>query len=140
MLWNVSNFSKEHVLANPLLHQLGDVRGGVARRGVLIVEDAEAEQHSAQAMTQPLTLVMLIGANLVEKEAQRVLALEEDGGGRGAEVDPGAEELQEAALGGDVGGGCVLEQADTLTQQGHRLSAHCGAQLNPEQVLPVILL
>ena len=82
---------------------------------------------------------MLIGANLVKQKAESILALEENSGGLGAEVDPGAKELQQATLGRNVGGGSVLEKADTLTQQRHGLGAGCGAQLDPEQVLPQLV-
>ena len=111
----------------------------MTRRGVFVVEDAEAKQHCTEPVTQPLPLVMLIGADLVQQKAESVLTLEEDSRGLGAEVDPGAEELQQSALGRDVGGGCVLKQADTLTHQGHGLGAGCRAQLDPEQVLPQLV-
>ena len=54
-------------------------------------------------MTQPLLLVVLVGPNLVEEEAQRVLGVQEHDGSWGAGGDPGAKELKEAAPGSNVG-------------------------------------
>ena len=44
-------------------------------------------------MTQPLLLVVLVGANLVQEEAQGVLGVQQHDGSWGAGGYPGAQEL-----------------------------------------------
>lgn len=74
MFRNVSYLVQEHVTTQSLLHQRSEVMSSVARDRAIIVQDAETQQHSTQTMAQPLSLIMLIGTNLIEKEAEGVLA------------------------------------------------------------------
>ena len=67
MFRNVPNLVQEHVTAQPLLHQGGEVMGSAARNCPIIVQDAQTQQHSRQTMTQPLCLIMLIRTNLGAK-------------------------------------------------------------------------
>ena len=63
---------------------------------VIVVEDAEAHEDAAEAVAQPLCLVMLVRPNLVENEGEGVRGGEEERNSLGAAGNPGAQELEQA--------------------------------------------
>ena len=63
---------------------------------VVVVEDAEAHEDAAEAVAQPLCLVMLVRPNLVENEGEGVWGGEEERNSLGAAGNPGTQELEQA--------------------------------------------
>merc|ERR1719400_2401142 len=78
MFGNVADLIQEGVTSDSLLDQSAQVGGSVTRHTVVIVEDAETHEDAAEAVTQPLGLVVLVGADLVENEGERVRGGEEE--------------------------------------------------------------
>ena len=82
----------------------------------------------AEAVGQPLRLVVLVAADLGEEEAEHCLGGEELGHGLGAAGDPAAEELQDAQLAAEVL--AVLQDGAALLQQAHGRSTCSSASGN----------
>ena len=64
MLRYIPDLVYEHVATEPLLNEVSEVRDGAAGYRAVVVEDTEAEQHSAQPVRHPLLLVVLVGSDL----------------------------------------------------------------------------
>ena len=96
MFGNVADLIQEGVTSDSLLDKSAQVGGSVTSHTVVIVEDAETHEDAAEAVTQPLRLVVLVGADLVENEGERVRGGEEESRSLRTSSNPGAEQLQQA--------------------------------------------
>ena len=96
MFGNVADLIQEGVTSDSLLDKSAQVGGSVTSHTVVIVEDAETHEDAAEAVTQPLRLVVLVGADLVENEGERVGGGEEESHSLRTSSNPGTEQLQQA--------------------------------------------
>ena len=96
MLGNVADLIKESVTSNSLLNKSAEVHSCMAGYTVVVVEDTEAHEDAAEAVAQPLCLVMLVRPNLVENEGEGVRGGEEERNSLWAAGNPGTQELEQA--------------------------------------------
>ena len=96
MFGNVADLIQEGVTSDSLLDKSAQVGGSVTSHTVVIVEDAETHENAAEAVTQPLRLVVFVGADLVENEGERVRGGEEESHSLRTSSNPGTEQLQQA--------------------------------------------
>ena len=96
MFGNVADLIQEGVTSDSLLDKSAQVGGSVTSHTVVIVEDAETHENAAEAVTQPLRLVVFVGADLVENEGERVGGGEEESHSLRTPSNPGTEQLQQA--------------------------------------------
>ena len=96
MFGNVADLIQEGVTSDSLLDKSAQVGSGVTSHTVVIVEDAETHENAAEAVTQPLRLVVFVGADLVENEGERVGGGEEESHSLRTSSNPGTEQLQQA--------------------------------------------
>ena len=96
MFGNVADLIQEGVTSDSLLDKSAQVGRSVTSHAVVIVEDAETHEDAAEAVTQPLRLVVLVGADLVENEGERVGGGEEESHSLRTSSNPGTEQLQQA--------------------------------------------
>ena len=96
MFGNVADLIQEGVTSDSLLDKSAQVGGSVTSHTVVIVEDAETHENAAEAVTQPLRLVVFVGADLVENEGERVRGGEEESHSLRTPSNPGTEQLQQA--------------------------------------------
>ena len=96
MLGNVADLIEESVTSDSLLNKGAEVRSSVTSYAIIIVEDAEAHEDTAETVAQPFRLVVLVRLNLAQNEGERVGGGEEEGDSLGTAGNPGAQELEQA--------------------------------------------
>ena len=100
MLGNVADLVEESVTSDSLLNKSAEVRSSVTSYAIIVVEDAEAHEDTAETVAQPFRLVVLVRLNLAQNEGERVGGGEEESDSLGTAGNPGAQELEQAKSAG----------------------------------------